>query len=62
VEADESATSAERCSDLSRAGHSRGHPLQLEEGVAVAARSQRCQGPALSNKRHPPQTRVKKKG
>jgi hypothetical protein len=29
-------TPAERCLDLSRAGHSRVHPLQLEEGLAVA--------------------------
>jgi len=37
-DADESADGAERCSDLSKAGHSRGHFLQLEEGLPVAGR------------------------
>jgi len=35
-EEDESANAAERVPDLGRAGYSRGHPLQLEEDVAVA--------------------------
>jgi len=37
--ADESAPLAERCPDLSRAGHSRGHPLQLEESLAIGGAS-----------------------
>jgi len=37
-EADEAASAAERCPDFSRTGHSRGQPLQLEEGLAVAGR------------------------
>ena len=35
-EADESTHAAERGSDFSRAGHPCRHPLQLEEGLAVA--------------------------
>ena len=37
-EADESANAAERGPDISRAGYSRGNPLQLEEGMAAARR------------------------
>ena len=36
--ADESATAAERGPDLSSAGYSRGHPLQLEDVLAAARR------------------------
>ena len=37
-EAKESAAAAERGPDFRGAGHTRGHPLQLEEGVAVIRR------------------------
>jgi len=37
-DADESASAVERCPDLSGTGHSRGHLLQLGEGLSVAGR------------------------
>ena len=36
--AKETTTVVKRGLNLRRAGHSRGHPLQLEEGLAVAGR------------------------